>query len=130
MVISLAIAGISISGIVTGYIFSSREMEETACSNAAEAMARQRVEQARSAKWDTLAYPPVDELVGNNFPVLISTLDIPVRANNPLYATCTTTIATASEAPPLRMIRVDAVWSLPPRGPFTNTITAYRAPDQ
>jgi len=130
VVISLAIAGISITGIVTGYIFASREMEETAGSTAAECMARQRVEQARSAKWDTLANPPVDELVSNNFPVLISPLDIPVRGTTALYATNTTTISTASDTPPLRIIRVESVWSLPPRGPFTNTITAYRAPDQ
>ena len=130
VVVSLAIAGISITGIVTGYMFSSREMEETACSTAAECMARQRVEQARSAKWDTLANPPVDELVSSNFPVIVSPLDIPVRGNNPLYATNTTTITTASDSPPLRIIRVESVWSLPPRGPFTNTISAFRAPDQ
>ena len=130
IVIALAIAGIAIAGIVSGYVFSCYEMEKSACATAAECMARQRVEQARSAKWDTLANPPVDELTTTNFPVQVSALDIPVKGNNPLYATNITTINSASDDPPLRMIRVDCVWSLSPRGPFTNTITAYRAPDQ
>ena len=130
IVIALAIAGIAITGIVSGYMFSSSEMEKSACATAAECMARQRLEQARSAKWDTLANPPVDELAATNFPVQVSALDIPVKGNNPLYATNITTITTASDDPPLRLIRVDCVWSLFPRGPFTNTITAYRAPDQ
>jgi len=130
VVISMAIAGITISSIVAGYMFSARQLEQSACSSAAEFMARQRVEQVRSAKWDPLANPPVNELAGSNFPVVVSTLDIPVAMNAPLYATNTTTITTVSTDPPLKMIRVECVWSLLSRGPFTNTLTAYRAPDQ
>jgi Tfp pilus assembly protein PilV len=130
VVISMVIAGITISSIVAGYMFSARQLEQSACSSAAEFMARQRVEQVRSAKWDPLANPPVNELAGSNFPVVVSTLDIPVALNAPLYATNTTTITTVSTDPPLKMIRVECVWSLLSRGPFTNTLTAYRAPDQ
>ena len=130
VVISMAIAAITISSIVAGYVFSARQLEQAACTSAAEFMARQRIEQARSAKWDPLADPPVNELVASNFPVMVSALDIPVAANNPLYATNTTTITTVSSNPPLKMIRVDCVWWLLSRGPFTNTLTAYRAPDQ
>jgi len=130
VVISIAIAGITISSIVAGYAFSARQLEQAACASAAEFMARQRVEQVRAAKWDLLADPPVNELVAGNFPVVISTLDVPVAVNAPLYATNTTTISTVSDDPPLKMIRVDCVWSLLSRGPFTNTLTAYRAPDQ
>ena len=126
----MAIAGITISSIVAGYTFSARQLEQSACSSAAELMARQRVEQVRSAKWDPLANPPINELAGSNFPVVVSTLDIPVAMNAPLYATNTTTITTVSTDPPLKMIRVECVWSLLFRGPFTNTLTAYRAPDQ
>lgn len=130
VVISMAIAGITISSIVAGYMFSARQLEQSACSSAAEFMARQRVEQVRSAKWDPLATPPVNELASSNFPVVVSTLDIPVALNAPLYATNSTTITTVSTDPPLKMIRVECVWSLLSRGPFTNTLTAYRAPDQ
>jgi type II secretory pathway pseudopilin PulG len=130
VVISMAIAAITISSIVAGYVFSARQLEQAACASAAEFMARQRVEQARSAKWDPLAEPPVNELVSSNFPVLVSTLDVPVAANNPINATNITTITTVSTNPSLKMIRVDCVWWLLSRGPFTNTLTAYRAPDQ
>ena len=130
VVISMTIAAITISSIVTGYTFCARQMEQAACSTAAELMARQRIEQVRGAKWDPLAEPPVNELVASNFPVVVSTLDLPVAINRPLYSTNSTTISTVSSSPPLTMIRVDCVWSLLDRGPFTNSITAYRAPDQ
>ena len=126
----MAIAGITISGIVVGYVFSAHQLEQAACSGAAEFMARQQMERVRAAKWDPLADPPVMELVASNFPVVISTLDVPVAVNRPLYATNTTAISTVSADPPLKMIRVDCVWSILSRGPFSNSITSYRAPDQ
>ena len=126
----MAIAGITVGAILTSYVFSANQIEQSAYSTAAELMARQRAEQARSAKWDPLADPPVNELVGSNFPVVISTLDVPVAVNRPLYATNTTAISTVSADPPLKMIRVDCVWSILSRGPFSNSITSYRAPDQ
>lgn len=129
IVISMAITGITVSSLVAGYVFSARQMEQSACSSAAEFMARQRLEQVRSAKWDILANPPVNELVSSNFPTVVSALDIPVVGNNPLYGTNTTTITTVSEAPPIKLIRVDCVWSFMSR-PLTNTIIAYRSPDQ
>jgi len=128
--LALAIAALTISGVATGYVFAAQQMEQAACSAAAEFMAMQRLEQARAAKWDTLANPPVDELATSNFPVVIATLDIPVAQNRALYATNTTTITAVSADPPLKRIRVDCVWSFLSRGPFTNTVTLYRAPDQ
>ncbi len=89
----------------------------------------QRVEQTRAAKWDMIAYPPIDQLVSNNFPAVTSTLDVPVADTNVVYATSVTTIATVSTNPPLKMIRVDCIWSLMKRGPFTNTVVTYRSPD-
>ena len=130
VVISMAIAGVTITSILAGYVFSAQQLERASCSAAAELMARQRLEQVRSAKWDPLANPPVNEMVGGNFPVAISVLDIPVSGNHPLYGTNSTTITTVSDDPPLKMIRVDCVWSFLSRGPFTNTVTTYRAPDQ
>src|SRR5262245_35018958 len=130
VVISLAIVALTIGSIVTGYVFAAQQMEVAACSGAAELMARQRVEQARAAKWDTLADPPVDELVESNFPVVTAPLDIPVAGNNPHYATNITTITTVSNDPPIKLIRVDCVWPFMSRGPFTNTLTTWRAPDQ
>jgi hypothetical protein len=128
--LALSIAALTISGVATGYVLAAQQMEQAAASAAAEFMALQRLEQARAAKWDTLANPPVDELAASNFPVAIATLDIPVARNKAHYATNTTTITTVSADPPLKRIRVDCVWSYMSRGPFTNTVTLCRAPDQ
>jgi Tfp pilus assembly protein PilV len=130
VVTSLAITGLTVASLVSGYVYSGQQTERAVCSCAAEFMARKRVEQARSAKWDRLAYPPVDELVSTNFPVVVAPLDVPVSANCAQYATNITTISTVSDDPPVKMIRVDCVWSFQSRGPFTNTIIANRAPDQ
>ena len=128
--LALAIAALTISGVATGYVFAAQQMESAACSAAAEFMALQRLEQVRAAKWDPLANPPVDELVPSNFPVVIGTLDLPVPRDRAEYATNRTSITTVSEDPPLKRIQVDCVWSRLSRGPFTNTITLCRAPDQ
>jgi type II secretory pathway pseudopilin PulG len=129
-VLALAIAALTISGVATGYVFAAQQMEQAACSAAAESLALQRLEQARAAKWDALANPPVDELITSNFPVVIAALDLPVPRDQAHYATNTTTITTVSEDPPLKRIRVDCVWSFLSRGPFTNTVTLCRASDQ
>jgi len=129
-VLSMAIAAVTIGGVVTGCVLATQQTEQAASSAAAGFMAQRRLEQTRAAKWDTLANPAVDELVNSNFPVLIAALDVPVAGSNAHFATNLTTITTVSDNPPLKMIRVDCVWSLLSRGPFTNTITAWRAPDQ
>jgi len=46
------------------------------------------------------------------------------------YATNFTTITSVSANPPLKLIRVDCVWSFMKHGIFTNTLVSYRAPDQ
>jgi len=129
-VLSMAIAAVTIGGVVTGCVLAAQQTEQAASYAAAEFMAQGRLEQTRAAKWDTLANPPVDELVSSNFSVLVAVLDVPIAGSNAYFATNLTTITTISDNPPLKMIRVDCVWSLLSRFPFTNTITAWRAPDQ
>jgi hypothetical protein len=129
-VLSMAIAAVAIAGVVTGCGLAAQQTEQAASSAAAGFMAQWRLEQSRAAKWDSLASPPVDELVSSNFPVLIAPLDVPVAGSNAQFATNLTTITTVSTDPPLKMIRVECVWSLLARGPFTNTLTTWRAPDQ
>jgi type II secretory pathway pseudopilin PulG len=128
--IASTIAALMFSGIVYGYIQSSRNAEWSAYSFAAQSLAMQRLEQARSCKWDPDATPTVDELVAANFPVLVSVLDIPMTGSNVVYATNYTTITTISVAPPLKMISVETVWSFNlSKRIYTNTIATYRAPD-
>lgn len=130
VVISMAIAGLTIGGIISGYILSLRRAEWSAYSLAAHSLAMQRLEQTRAAKWDPQAYPAVDELVAANFPLRIEVLDIPISGTNKVYATNVTTISLLSSSPPLKMIRVDCSWMFQSKGPFTNTLITYRTSDQ
>ena len=130
VVVSMGLLSLMALGIIHGYIQSARRVEWSAYSLAAQAMAVQRIEQARSAKWDRLAFPPVDQLVDANFPVAAVVLDVPVSGSNFVYATNYTTISDVSSDPPLRMIQVDCVWPFTDGERFTNTVVTYRAPDQ
>ena len=91
------------------------------------------VEQARAAKWDPQAWPPIDELGITNY-TQVDQLDVPV-AGQAVLATNYISITTVSATPPLRKMRADCVWMLisrpqNARGPFTNTVTTYRTADQ
>jgi hypothetical protein len=90
----------------------------------------QPIEQARGAKWDPYANPPVDEVVSTNFPVAWHILDIPISGTNIVYATNRVTIRWVTAAPPLKEISVQTTWRFFNRGLFTNTTVTYRAPDQ
>ena len=130
VVMSSALAAMSMAGIIYGYIQSAKFAEFTGYSLAAQSMALQRVEQCRATKWDPLGYPPVDELVSTNFGTQVNILDIPISGTNIVYATNYTFITTLSTNPPLKMVRVDCVWPFLGRGLFTNSTLTYRAPDQ
>jgi prepilin-type N-terminal cleavage/methylation domain-containing protein len=131
VIISLAVAGLGIGGLVSGYVLGAQRAEWSAYSFAAHALAAQRIEQARAAKWDTLLIPAVDQVVSANFPVQILPLNMPTAGTNIVYATNTTTITMLSTNPPLKQIQVDCVWPFRKRGVcFTNTIISYRGPDQ
>ncbi len=129
VVTSIAIAAIGIGGIVSAYALAAQQAKWSAYSLAAHSAALQRVEQVRAAKWDLLAFPPVDEAVGGNFPVQTVRLDVPASSRNPPWATNVTTITLLSSNPPLKSVQVECYWSFPPRGLFSNSLTSYRGPD-
>jgi len=58
---------IAIGSIATGYINSAQRAQWSAINASANSLAQQRIEQIRSAKWDTQAYPFV-----------VQALDLPV----------------------------------------------------
>lgn len=128
--VSLTIAAVAISSSMNGYVLSACRAEWSAYSLAAHSQAVQKLEQVRAAKWDTTSFPEVDEVAATNFPVTVSVLDVPLSGTNIVHATNRTTIATVSANPPLKLVRVDSVWSFMNRGVFTNTVVSYRAPDQ
>jgi hypothetical protein len=126
---SLGLGGLIFGGVFNGYIMSSTMAEWDGYNLAGHALAMQYLETARAAKWDTQASVPVDMLVTTNFPARLDVLDVP-SGGTPVMATNSIYITTISADPPLKMIRVECVWSFRGRGPFTNASVTYRAPDQ
>ena len=134
VVISLAILGLTVSAILFGYTFCSRQAEWGAYALTAQADAEQRLAQVRVARWTTLTASPIDELVSSNFPMQVSTRDYNAGRITTFSVTNFTTLTVISTNPPLKFVRVDAVWSFVPRGRagqiFTNTLFTYRGPDE
>ncbi|HLH54607.1 MAG TPA: hypothetical protein VKY92_13420 [Verrucomicrobiae bacterium] len=133
VVISIGLAALTFSGVIYGYALVSDQAQWSACSLAAQSLAVQGIEQARSAKWDPQAWPPIDELGVTNY-VEILPLDVPVAKGTIVYATNYVSVTVASTFPPMRQLRADCVWRLingmRTRGLFTNTVASFRAPDQ
>src|SRR5438045_2651048 len=125
IVIASAIGMITIGASIYGYIMVAKRAEWTGYSLAANSLAIQRLEQARSCKWDPLAFPEIDELFSSNFRPQMTVLDLPMSGTNIVYGTNFTTIATIQVYPPLKMIRVDCCWNFMNKRVFTNTVTTY-----
>jgi type II secretory pathway pseudopilin PulG len=130
VVISLAIAGLAVGGIVSGYTFCAASADKAGLFLSANARAMERLEETRSAKWDTASWPQVDEVVSTNFPSKVVTLDLSGSGVGTRSATVRTTISQISVNPPLKQIRVDCIWSYKGTQMITNTIETCRAPDQ
>jgi len=128
--VSVSLTVLTIAGTINGYILSTNRAEWSAQSLAAHSMVLQRLEQVRAAKWDTAAYPPVDQVITDRFPAVTNVLDIPVSGSNVVAAAVLTTITSVSATPPLKLVRVDCIWPYMSRGFYTNTVMCYRAPDQ
>jgi len=129
VVVSMAITGVVMGGIIIGYIFCTTSAERAALSLAAHARAMERLEETRSAKWDTASWPVVDCLFATNFPGKVVTLDLSGSGAGTTPATIQTEITQISANPPLKRIRVDCIWKFKGQS-VTNTIETCRAPDQ
>jgi type II secretory pathway pseudopilin PulG len=130
VVIALAITVGTVAGIVAGYIYSMTAAVKAELVQVASARAMERVEETRSARWDTSIWPAVDELVATNFPDVVVSLDMPGSGPAGTSATIKTTISQISLSPPIRGIRVDCIWQFSGAEWITNTIETIRAPDQ
>ena len=132
VVVSIAVGTLVFAGVIYGYVLTTDRAEWSAYSLAAQSLATQGIEQARAAKWDPKAWPPVDELGVTNY-TEVDILDVPV-AGWPVEATNCISISLVSVDPPLRQLRADCIWSLTSgrrsRGPFTNTAVTLRTADQ
>jgi len=130
VVIALAITGLTVGGIVTGYIYCTTAAVKGELVQAASARAMERIEEAHSARWDTSVWPVVDQLVATNFPNEVVSLDMPVSGSGGTSATIETTISQISLNPPIRRIRVDCIWQFRGAEWLTNSVETIRAPDQ
>ena len=128
VLMSMAVAGILITGLVSGYRQSVRVAEWSGYSLAANSIALQGLERARAAKWDPAG--GVDRLQTSYLTNTVEVLDIPSTRTNAVYATNFYSITAVSAAPPLKMVRVDCVWRFFDRGLYTNSVSTYRAVDQ
>jgi type II secretory pathway pseudopilin PulG len=128
VLISSAIAALTIAGIITGYVQTAKRAEWTGYSLAAHSAALQIIERARAAKWDPAADPAVDFMVNSEFPTSVVIMDVPVSGTNMVYVTNTINITMASVSPPVKMIRVDATWQHVNGKVYTNTLVSYRSP--
>jgi type II secretory pathway pseudopilin PulG len=130
VVVALAITGLTLGGIVAGYIYCTTAAVKAELTQAANARAMERLEQTRSARWDTSVWPNVDQLVATNFPSEVVSLDTPGSGSGGTSATIETTISQISLHPPIRRIRVDCRWRFRGVELITDTMETIRAPDQ
>ena len=130
VVIALGLTVLMVTGIVTGYIYCTTANVKDSLYMAANARAAARLEETRSARWDTSSFPPVDELVATNFPDQMVALDLSGIGAQVTSATVRTEISDLSLTPPVRKIRVQCIWSVKGDELVTNTIETCRAPDQ
>jgi type II secretory pathway pseudopilin PulG len=129
VVIAMSLTGLAVGGIINGYNYCTTSSQKAALFLAANAQAIERIEETRSAKWDTASFPAVDRVVATNFPSKTVTLDLSGRGGVVTPATIETAITSVSSNPPLKRIRVDCIWRFGGQW-ITNTIETYRAPDQ
>ena len=129
VVVAMAIAGLMIAGIVTGYIFCTTSTVKDSLYMAANSRAMERIEETRSAIWAPYRSTLVDELVATNFPDKAVTLDLSGSGSDVISAKLHTEIFKISDSPPVRGIHVDCTWQFKGEDIVTS-IETCRAPDQ
>jgi prepilin-type N-terminal cleavage/methylation domain-containing protein len=130
VVMALAITGLTVAGIVSGYVYCTTAAVKAELAQAANAKALERIEETRSAIWAPDRASPVDQLVATNFPDEVVTLDLPGTNSAGTSATIQTLITPISSSPPIRRIRVDCIWQFRGVELVTNSIETCRAADQ
>lgn len=149
VVISVFICGLVFSGILRCYTLSAERAQWAGYSMAAQALAIQQLEQARSGVWEPTGGR--NELTNLNLfsrtydtsakamrGYSISVLDIPISGTNAVPATNFVTVRlvnlnnTTNPPVQVQLVRVDTVWPFRAFGGSrlcTNTVVTYAAPD-
>jgi prepilin-type N-terminal cleavage/methylation domain-containing protein len=134
VVISISVLGLVIQGVILGYVKMGQQAEWSAYSLAAQSLASQGAEQARSSNWKPQlpqrgVGPGLPDELGLTTYTRTETLDVPVDGE-PIIATNTVSITAVSLSPPVRQISSECVWRFMGRGLYTNTVIMLRAPDE
>jgi len=131
VVVCIAIVALVFGGIITGYMQGAYRAEWAGYNLAAQALALQQIEQAKTAMWDN-----THNEFTNIPPQTWAYLDLPVSGTNRVFATnyvqVTTNQVSTSPALYIYMVRVDTVWPYIRKGLvlyYTNTVADYYAPD-
>lgn len=147
VVMSLAIATLLFSGILTAYIQMNRQAEWAGYALAAHTIGTHQIEQARSGVWDySISKNELTNLnllawsynattkVGTGYTTSI--LDLPISGTNIVVVTNFVTVKmltlTGFTNAQVQMVTVDTVWPfLTPQGNrlFTNRTASYFGPD-
>jgi prepilin-type N-terminal cleavage/methylation domain-containing protein len=130
VLVSLIILVLLIAGIINGYTYCMTSAVKAELAQAANAKAMQRLEEARSATWNTSSPLAQDQLIAANFTDEVVTLDMPGTSTEGTSATIQTTISEISLTPPMRTIHVDCIWQFRGNERITNSIETIRAADQ
>lgn len=150
ILIAFLIFGMTVSGLIYGYVQANRMAEFSSMSLAAQSYASQGLEQARSAQWNSQGWPPTNGPGTDDEIMLFNNagqptgqdptshtnysqtdyLDVPCNGTQ-IPITDYITVTNISVNPPLRQIRSDCAWTFPLDGKlWTNTVITQRAPDQ
>ena len=152
VVMSTAIVALVFAGIIKAYIQTGVRLEWTGYSLAAQSLAMETIEQARSALWDPTQYPPVNETTNLNLLGIsytstptnwtwsgysTNTLDIPVPTGgtNVLatnYVQVVMSYVSTYTNVQMEVVQVQTVWPFIRSGNnvyFTNTIATIISPD-
>jgi type II secretory pathway pseudopilin PulG len=152
VVTAICIVAMVFGGMMVAYTQATRRAQWSGYSMAAQGLAIQQLEQARSAQWDPCAntnqifqlnllskanIAPSGMILGGITGYTWANLDLPSSGSNFVRATNFVTVKmfyVNASMPPIeiQMIRVDTVWPFTWRNStrlFTNTICTYTAPD-
>jgi hypothetical protein len=149
VVVSTAIVALVFGGVINAYIQAGQRIEWTGYSLAAQSLAEETIEQAKSATWDPAQTPPVNNLTNMNLlgtvynagtqtytGYSIGILDVPYSSTNSVPATNFVTIEMLNDNTnvnvQIQFVQVKTVWPFGLRAKnlyFTNTVCTLLAPD-
>jgi prepilin-type N-terminal cleavage/methylation domain-containing protein len=128
--VSIMILGLVFAGTLLTYTRAEQRAEWSGYSLAAEMLCAKTMEQFHAVLWDTQTLPTNNGTL--NIPLTSTNLlDIPVAGTNAVWAVTTANITSFAGPGPCyyEMITVNTAWAWQGQN-FTNTLVAYRAPDQ